>query len=51
MAKKSIREKVLYANPIKGATPRAYETVPNSDSKGHQKSRGTEVKLKAGKSL
>ena len=48
---KSVRDKVLFANPVKGATPRAYETHPNPNSTGKQKARGTTVKasVKLGK--
>ena len=45
---KSGRGAVLKANPVKGATPRAYETHPKPKGDVY---RGTECKIKAGKKL
>jgi len=49
--KKSVRDKVTRANPVKGNTPRYYGDHPMPNSSGKQKVRGTPVKLKAGKGL
>jgi len=46
---KSVRDKVLYAKEVKGATPRAYETHPSTKSKPDGRGTEKQCSVKLGK--